>query len=599
MYKANVQKSALRILVFQAMLAAISIVMGKYLAINLGPVLRLSFENTPIIFAGLAFGPIAAITAVVADIIGCILVGYEINLLVTVGAFSIGLISGILGIVLERTTKIPLALKIVIAVFISHAIGSVVIKTFGLSAFYDMPFMLLMAWRLLNYLIVGAAECVLLYALLKNKGINKIITDSKEMGKNKKFSAYANSFQAVTVPGLERVSALLNRLGNPEDKLRFIHIAGTNGKGSVSANIASVLEEAGYKTGKYISPNLIRVNERISINGEEISDYDLDRILALIEPLAREVEAECGIAPTQFEIWTALAFVYFSEKKCDFVVLEVGLGGEFDATNVIKANVLAVITRLGIDHTQYLGNTIEKIALAKCGIIKRESELSALITVEQEPQAMAVIEKCAKEKGSELFVASPVPLGNEGCYERFSLGGEEYLAGIPGYHQIENAALAVLACQKMGIGTEVIKRGISKAKNPARFEIIEENPTLIYDGGHNENGIAALNFSLKRYFGEVPRVVIFACMADKDIENSLQMLSECGAEFIYTTVKDNPRAMTAKELSERAGALGYPGAAFEDIGDAYYEAKKRGKLTLICGSLYLYRDFREFLDKNQ
>lgn len=597
MNKAKKQTRILRIVVFQAMLAAISIVMGKYLAINLGPVLRLSFENTPIIFSGIAFGPWAALTAVAADIIGCLLVGYEINPLVTLGAFSIGLISGTLGVLFRKIPKLPQYLKIITAVALSHLIGSVVIKTFGLSKFYDMPFMLLMAWRLLNYVIVGAAECVLIYALVRNKAISKMINENMNVSKNNNFSSFANSFQAVTVPGLERVSALLNRLGNPEEKLRFIHIAGTNGKGSVSANIASVLEEAGYKTGKYISPNLIRVNERISICGEEISDFDLERILALIEPLSREVQAECGIAPTQFEIWTALAFVYFSEKKCDYVVLEVGLGGEFDATNVIKSNVLAVITRLGIDHTQYLGNTMGEIAKAKCGIIKRESELSVLVTVEQESEAMKVIESSAEQKGSKLVVASPVSLGNEGCYERFSLDGEEYLAGIPGYHQIENAAIAVLACKKMGIDRETIKRGISKAKNPARFEIIEDNPPVIYDGGHNENGIAALNFSLERYFGKAPRTVIFACMADKDIKNSLKMLSACEAEFIYTTVKDNPRAMSANELSQRAEALGYPGAAFEDIGEAYYEAKKRGRLTVICGSLYLYRDFREFLDK--
>ena len=197
-------------LVIHAMLAAISIIMGKYLAINLGPVLRLSFENTPIIFAGLAFGPAAAIVAVVADLLGCILVGYEINILVTAGAFAIGLISGSLGLLFKFTHRIPELVKIIVAVSLSHVVGSVVIKTFGLSMYYDMPFMLLMAWRFLNYLLVGAVECVFLYALLKNKAIKKMIGELMPLGKTKSFSSYANSFQAVTVPGLERISALLS-----------------------------------------------------------------------------------------------------------------------------------------------------------------------------------------------------------------------------------------------------------------------------------------------------------------------------------------------------------------------------------------------------
>jgi len=596
MQKKRVGSIILHRLVLYAMLAAISIIMGKYLAINIGPVIRISFENTPIIFAGLAFGPAAALVAVVADILGCLLVGYEINILVTAGAAVIGLVSGALGLAFRFFPKFPESVRIIIAVALSHLTGSVIIKTFGLSRFYEMPFMLLMAWRLLNYVIVGAIECLLLCALLKNKAIKKMIGELMPIRNKASFAKYANSFQAVTVPGLERISALLDALGNPERRLRFIHIAGTNGKGSVSANIACILEDAGYRTGKYISPNLIRVNERISINGQDISDRDMNEILSEIEPLSKKVEEVCGIAPTQFEIWTALAFVYFERQMCDYVVLEVGLGGEFDATNVIPRNVLAVITRLGLDHTQYLGSTLSEVAKAKCGIIKSDSELSAVITVKQDDAAMPVIEKYAHERGSELIVADPVSLEREGYRERFALSGEEYLCGIPGLHQIENASLAVLACHKMRIPEKFIKSGIARAKNPARFEIIEDDPVVVYDGGHNENGIRALNRTLVRYFGNQPKTVIFACMADKDIKESLELLSENETDFIYTTVKDNPRAMSAAALAERANDLGFPGLAFEEIGDAYREAKVRGRLTVICGSLYLYRDFREFYD---
>ena len=412
--------------------------------------------------------------------------------------------------------------------------------------------------------------------------------------KTSDFKTYANSFQAVTVPGLERIALLLKKLGNPERELKYIHVAGTNGKGSVSANIASILEDAGMKIGKYISPNLIRVNERISISGVDISDEELSRILGVIEPLSRAVEAELGIAPTQFEIWTAAAFLYFAEKQCDIVVLEVGLGGEFDATNVIEKNEIAIITRLGIDHTGYLGSTIGEIAKAKAGIIKRNCSTGKVITVNQGDVALSVIENKAHSCGSSVVVAKPISLGASGIHEVFDIDGiKEIKCGISGYHQIENASLAALAARELGISEEHIKSGIARAKNPARFELIRENPTVIYDGGHNENGIEALVNSPKRYFGEVPKTVIFACMRDKEIADSLKMLAYSDTEFIYTTVKDNPRASGAEELSKRASSLGFSGVCFESIADAYREALSRGRLTVICGSLYLYKDFSE------
>lgn len=412
--------------------------------------------------------------------------------------------------------------------------------------------------------------------------------------KNNDFKTYANSFQAVTIPGLERIALLLQKLGNPEKKLKFIHIAGTNGKGSVSANMACILEDAGLKVGKYISPNLLKVSERISISGEDISDFNLSRILETIEPLSSEVQSELGIPPTQFEIWTAAAFLYFAESNCDIVVLEVGLGGEFDATNVIEENELAIITRLGIDHTGYLGNTISEIAKAKAGIIKAKCATGKVITVKQDADALSVIENTAKVKGSSLIIANPTPCKVKGIHEVFEIAGIKNVeCGISGYHQIENASLAVLGALELGIDEKYIKSGISRAKNPARFELIRENPTVIYDGGHNENGIEALVSSLKRYFGEVPKTVIFACMRDKDIKDSLKMLSYSDTKFIYTTVKDNPRASGAEELYKRAFELGYDGVYFNSISDAYKEAISQNRLTVICGSLYLYKDFTE------
>ncbi len=588
-------------LVFCSLLAALSIVLGKYLAFNAGEFLRFSFENLPTLFAAIAFGPIQAIAvATVADVVGSLMVGYSINPILTVGVAVVGAVSGSVNILIKRF-RIPLALRVAICTFSAHAAGSLIIKSIGLHIMYGTPYIVLIPWRALNYLIVGVLETLVLTVLLGNRAIKKIIKEAM-VGMSEKgassFAHFANSFQAVTVPGLERIGMLCELLGNPERELRIIHVAGTNGKGSTSANIACILEDAGFKVGKYISPNLIKVNERISVCGEDISDAALSEVLEKIRPLSAEVEKKLGLAPTQFEIWTAAAFYYFAEQKCDYVVLEVGLGGELDATNVIERCELSVITRLGLDHTQYLGGTIAEIAAAKAGIIKKNQAVDAVITVKQEDEALKVIEKRAEELGKRLIVAEPTPLGAIGAYECFSLDGiGEIRCGISGYHQIENASLAAIAAHELGIDGSHIVSGIARAKNPARFEVISENPDVIYDGGHNENGITALMSSLERYYPCRAKTVVFACMKDKEIAESLKMLSAGNTEFIFTTVKDNPRADTAEGLLKRAEALGFSGTAYEQIGEAYEAAVSRGRLTVICGSLYLYKDLCEYLGR--
>ena len=590
----------LKIICQLAMLIAISIVAGKYLAIGIGTVLRFSLENLPIIFAGIAFGPVAGIfVGTAADLIGCLLVGYTINPIVTIGAAIIGGASGLFTLMLSDNKRPPSAEVTVISAIMAHVIGSVVIKTIGLAVFYDMPIIILMLWRLLNYLIVGSLEAGLLVIIFRNKQLARMISNLVKRKKGEaEFKNFANSFQAVTVPGLDRIAALCNLLGNPEDELKIIHVAGTNGKGSTCQNLAAILEAAGYKTGKYISPNLIKVNERISINSKDISDTELDAILTELMPHTRTVEEASGLAPTQFEIWTAAAFLYFARNKCDYVVLEVGLGGELDATNVIKKNELAIITRLGLDHTQYLGDTLAAVAKAKCGIMKKNSRLGVVITPKQDEEAMAVINEQAAALGITVTVADPTEEGARGIYESFSIGGISNIeCGIPGLHQIENAALAALAARRLGIDERAIRIGIKRAKNPARFELIDTDPTVIYDGGHNENGIAALNASLEKYYPDTPRTVVFACMRDKEIGESLRLLSKGDTKFIFTTVKDNPRAATAEETKARAAALGYEGEAREEIGEAYELAREQGRLTVICGSLYLYKDLREYLER--
>lgn len=601
MPKSKKQTVSLFPLIFTAVMVAASVVLCRFLGFSPSNTsYRFDLGFLPLATVGQMYGAVySGIGYVLADLIGSLLHGYAPNPYISLCKLITGLLFGIgfhnkritwkrtILIFSINTLTVDLGLMPPVFVFLYAYPWSVAYITRLINAVFALPL-----WSVSFYFFWRACG-KMLNSLKKSQ---QSVTNSKRSASD--FQSYANSFQAVTVPGLSRIRVLLDLLGKPEESLRFLHIAGTNGKGSVAANIASVLTEAGYTVGKYISPNLLRVNERISVNGTDISDGDLALLLERIRPLTDRVAKETGLAPTQFEIWTAAAFCYFAERHCDYVVLEVGLGGELDATNVIPRHEIAVITRLGLDHMQYLGDTIADIARAKCGILKKDSTTHLAITPPQEESAMSVMRSTCRETGTALLVAEPIAEGREGYYERFSIGEHRHLiTGIPGYHQIENAALAVLACEALGVSDDVIRRGIAKAKNPARFEILSEAPTVLYDGGHNENGIRALTASLSRYFSEEKKNVIFACMKDKDIRTSLSLLAENTDAFFFTEVKDNPRALSAEALREKAEALGIPGTAYPEIGDAYEAAVKTGRLTVICGSLYLYGDLKAYLEE--
>lgn len=411
------------------------------------------------------------------------------------------------------------------------------------------------------------------------------------------FKQYANSFQAKSRLGLESVGALCEKCGNPQKNLKFIHVAGTNGKGSTCAFLQSILTESGIKTGKFISPNMIDVCERISVDGKNIDFGEMDALLGEVEKAALEVERELGAMPTQFEIWTAAAFIYFEKEKCDIVVLETGLGGRLDATNIIDAPVLSIITKIDIDHKEYLGDSIEKIAAEKGGIIKRGSHV--ITTPNQPREALDVLCAIANEKGAGFEVA-PMAQNHsrEGMSEVFDLGNYKNLKiNLAGIHQTENASLAVKAAQKMGIEDSHIRAGLINARNIGRFEKISENPPVIFDGAHNENGTTALINALNRYFGGERFSIIYAAMADKDIDSSLKLFKENGfcerAKVFTVMVKDNPRAQKSEKLKEKFESFGFDATACESIGEAYSKAISENDVTVVCGSLYLYKDFME------
>lgn len=404
------------------------------------------------------------------------------------------------------------------------------------------------------------------------------------------FKKYASGFQADVRLELGRMQALCEALGNPETHLKFIHVAGTNGKGSVCAFLQSMLTHAGYKTGKYTSPNMVCVNERLCIDGENISDERIESIFGRVEKACVKAEKKTGEYPTQFEIWTASAFLYFYEEKCDYVVLEVGLGGRFDATNVIKNPALCVITRIDLDHMQFLGNTIKEIAFEKAGIIKPGAPV---VTVKQSEEALSVFENITRERGCELYIENALSSsGFESIYE--ICGGVKLALG--GINQTENAAAAIKAAKLLSVPEKSIVYGLTHAKHPGRFDMVRRN--VIYDGAHNPNGVKALAASLKRYFPHRKMNFIMAAMADKDINSSLLELSRLISMLFTVTVKDNPRSLSGEDFEKKARLLGINATAMPSVSEALKECEKEDSLTVICGSLYLYKDlYDEVLSK--
>lgn len=404
-------------------------------------------------------------------------------------------------------------------------------------------------------------------------------------------------------PGMERIEALCNAFGNPQDELKFVHVAGTNGKGSTCHMIASVLKESGYRVGLFTSPFVIDFRERIQLNSEMISQNDLADVISELKPVVESLSQK-GIEPTEFEIITAAAFLYFKKQSCDIVVLEVGLGGLLDSTNIIKNSEVSVITSISLDHTEILGDTLLKIAEQKCGIFKEGGNVVSY------PQPDFAVERFIKEKAKEKHCEyfqhelSKVRLVREEIDGSTVIyAGCTFKIPLTGKHQIYNfstavAAINVLKRNGWNISAKSLIDGISKVKIPARTEIVSHSPLTVIDGGHNAEGIDALCAILEKFCSGKKIIAVYGMMRDKDFHYSVEKLAPL-CERIYATEASNPRSLDAKALASELKPYCKKIKAEPSPQKAFLAAQKKAKaddVVLVCGSLYLASDIKSFLN---
>jgi dihydrofolate synthase/folylpolyglutamate synthase len=358
--------------------------------------------------------------------------------------------------------------------------------------------------------------------------------------------------------GLHNIGVLLGLMGNPQKKLKFVHVAGTNGKGSITSFISSILMEAGYKTGIYTSPFIQRFTERIKIDDDEISREDLADLTSYVKKCADRMLEMGENHPTEFELVTAIAFEYYYRKHCDIVVLEVGLGGRFDSTNIIDTPELAVIATISYDHTDRLGGTLPEIAFEKAGIIKPGGDV---VMYGQSPEVEKVFEKACGERKAILHKADftkLVPHESNIDGQTFSYGSYQRLQiSLLGRHQLRNAAVAVEAAEQLRrkgyhITETVLRQGLLKTRWPGRLEVLSRKPVVLIDGAHNPEAAIVLKEALNEYFPGKPVTFIMGVLTDKDYKTMMEVVLP-GCKRLVAVTTDSPKALPAADLAEAAG----------------------------------------------
>lgn len=562
---------------------------------------RFDFGFVALALASVLFGPlVGGITGVLGDVVGIMIFsrGLPYFPLFTVNAFIYGMTYGVF------LYKKPNSFKRVICCVAFETI----VVNLALTTVWLYIYNMLIMGNTISFLIIitNRLATAALLVPIKIFGIKLLIDfvcpQIKRVinmdTKTRKFKEYAMSDQSVFDLRLTRIKKLLDLCGNPQNDLKFIHVAGTNGKGSACAFIQSVLTNAGYKTGKYISPNMLCVNERITIDGVQIENSVLEEIIESLKDKSEQVKIELSDSPSQFELWTVVAFIYFKQMNCDIVVLETGLGGTLDATNIVTTTLISVLTKIDVDHKNYLGDTLEEIALAKVGIVKPNR---ITVTVAQYDEVMNVIKKQVNEKKNKLTISKCLTsVGKSGTCEIVKTEFGNMKLGLSGYYQIENASLSIDVLKELrnikgfeNITDENIIKGIEAAVNIGRFETVSQDPLIIFDGAHNKNGATALRKSLDRYFENKNIYYVVGFMRDKEVEEWLDVMKI--KNCVALTVNGIERAMPNSQIKEICQQKGIDVQCCENFKGAIEFVKNKCDLIVVCGSLYLYKEVADEL----
>ena len=395
------------------------------------------------------------------------------------------------------------------------------------------------------------------------------------------------------VPGLDNIKELLRRLDNPQDKCRSLHISGTNGKGSIFAFVESALIEAGFTVGRYISPTIFEYLERFQINKINMSENTFCRLLERVAGVIEKMEADGYMSPTAFEIETAIAFLYFAENKCDYMLIECGMGGTLDATNVIKRPLVSVIAQISIDHTAFLGDTIREISVHKAGIIKKES---ICVSAPQNEEAAQVLRSVCEEKKTELIMVDEQDIyvekdNIEGI--RFLYKGEKYNISLIGEHQIINAATAIEVLNAINIKYEFIKKGLHNTEWKGRLTRVCDIPLMYVDGAHNVAAWMNLKNNINKYFTNRKIIYIIGVLRDKEYEKMVDILCD-NMSYAITVTPDTPRALdnyTLAELIKKKGIKAETADTYKDAVRKAFDTAKDEDVIMVCGSLSFISDY--------
>ena len=598
---------SLRVLTVLAMLIAMTVMLDRFPGLSIKtPGWKIGFSFIPPLLAAMLYGPLeGALVYGLSDLIGALLFPF--------GPYHPGftivaaLMGFVMGVFLNKKPfafaksafewkKIRFFPNMVVPVLINCLLLGLVVNTFWVSQLYgSKTYWGWFLYRLVEYAILVPVQLLLMPVLLKLcetiKKQGLAARDRHEASRARLSEISRNT----SILGLSRITELLKAMNDPQNAVRTVHVAGTNGKGSFCAMLASILKEAGYRVGSFTSPALCGAASAIRIDGEELDPEELEKVLGEIAPFAEAMEDK----PTEFEVLTAAAFEIFAREDCGIAVVECGLGGDGDSTNVIAHPVLSVITNVQFDHTDRLGATLAEIASHKAGIIKPGRPVLFGGTSDE---AYEVVKKKAEECGSKLYRTDHSRLtvlsqSIDGTRISFSGAGEYDLALI-GAYQAENAANVLTAVdllrgENVRISDEAVRLGLENVRWPARFEVLSRDPLVVFDGAHNPDGVKLASCTMSALFPQ-KAVLLMGVMADKDYAKYPELLRE-NAEKVFCVRPDNPRSLEADKLAGTFMSAGVPAESFGDFGEgvkaALAFARERDLPLAAMGTLYMYRQF--------